>query len=263
MKEFIERKKRIHQDSLNHNLSDASFQTDLTKMYKPLVDTNNMIKESLKGPADKLSEGMLAVTNSSQALTSSPQALTSSSFPHTTPEMLTDDKQKFMNVGKIAARYLKMFTSNKNQMDKTYGIHLKEGELFLGKDLIMINDDDINIGDKTYYRTVGLWELITKNDPDKAIYNEEDVKNYRENINKKVWLVLTCEMKCPSILTGEAITRIVPFRSNTGIVLEATDLEKFYNRAIETILENMIKYNKMGSINYNQCKFFYPSLSYS
>ena len=173
VKEFIERKKRIYQDSINHNLSDASFQTDLTKMYKPLLDSNNTIKESLKGAADKLSEGMLAITSSSQALTSS-------SFPHTTPEMLTDDKQKFMNVGKIAARYLKMFTSSKSQMDTTFGVHLKEGELFLGKDLITIDDNDINIGDKTYPGTVGLWELITKNDPDETIYNDEDVKNYRE-----------------------------------------------------------------------------------
>ena len=30
VKEFIERKKRIYQDSINHNLSDASFQTDLS-----------------------------------------------------------------------------------------------------------------------------------------------------------------------------------------------------------------------------------------
>ena len=150
-------------------------------MYKPLLDSNNTIKESLKGAADKLREGMLSIT-------SSPQALTSSSFPYTTPDMLTDDrfkesdsvKQKFMNVGKIASRYLKMFTSSKNQMGKTFGVHLKEGELFLGKDSITIDDNDITIGDKTYPGTVGLWELITKNDPDETLYNDEDVKNYRE-----------------------------------------------------------------------------------
>ena len=157
-------------------------------MYKPLLDSNNTIKESLKGAADKLREGMLSITSLPQALTSSTQALTSSSFPHTTQEMLTDDrfkesdsvKQKFMNVGKIVSRYLKMFTSSKNQMDKTFGVHLKEGELFLEKDPITIDDNDIIIGDKTYPGTVGLWELITKNDPDETIYNDEDVKNYRE-----------------------------------------------------------------------------------
>ena len=44
----------------------------------------------------------------------------------------------------------------------------------------MINNDDIIIGDTTYHGTLGLWELITKNDPDKDIYNEEDHKNYIE-----------------------------------------------------------------------------------
>ena len=180
VKEFIKRKKRIYQDSVNNNLSDASFQTDLTKMYKPLLDSNNTRKESMKGAADKLSEGMLSLTSSPHALTSSPKALASSSFPHTTPEMLTDNKQKFMNVGKIASRYLKMFASSKNQMDKTFGVLLKEGELFVGKDPMTIDDNDIIIGDKSYPGTAGLWELITKNDPDETTYNDEDVKNYRE-----------------------------------------------------------------------------------
>ena len=76
---------------------------------------------------------------------------------------------------------------------------------------------------------------------------EGPIKILRENRNNKVHIVLTCQMECASMLTGEVITRIVPFRSNTGILLEATELEKFHNRAKEVILENMIKYNKMGS----------------
>ena len=76
---------------------------------------------------------------------------------------------------------------------------------------------------------------------------EGAIKILKENRNKKVYIVLTCEMKCSSILTGESVTRIVPFSSTSRVVLESTDLEKFYNRAKEVILENMIKYNKMGS----------------
>ena len=98
--------------------------------------------------------------------------------PSTIPEM-----QKLMNVGAVASHYLKMYTSNnisnKNRMDKTFGVQLKEGEFFIGKDQIMINDDII-IGDKLYRGTTGLWELITKNEPDATIYNDEDYKNYRE-----------------------------------------------------------------------------------
>ena len=48
VKEFIERKKRIYQDSLNTNQYDATFQTDLTKMCKPLLDSNNTLKKACK-----------------------------------------------------------------------------------------------------------------------------------------------------------------------------------------------------------------------
>ena len=65
-------------------------------------------------------------------------------------------------------------------MDKTFGVHSKEGELFLGKDPITIDNNDIIIGDKTYPGTARLWELITKNNRDETIYNDEDDKNYRE-----------------------------------------------------------------------------------
>ena len=113
----------------------------------------------------------------------SPASLTdedvSSSFPSSTPKI-----QKPMNVGAVASHYLKIYTSNtisnKNRMDKTFGVQLKDGEFFIGKDQIMINNDDIIIGDKLFRGTIGLWELITKIELDATIYNDEDYKNYRE-----------------------------------------------------------------------------------
>ena len=89
-----------------------------------------------------------------------------------------------MNVGEVAKHYLKMYTSNtisnKNQMDKSFGVKLKQGEFFIGREQIMINNDDIIIGDKLFRGTRGQWELITKLEPDATLYNDEDYKNYRE-----------------------------------------------------------------------------------
>ena len=89
-----------------------------------------------------------------------------------------------MNVGEVAKHYLKMYTSNtisnKNQMDKSFGVKLKQGEFFIGREQIMINNDDIIIGDKLFRGTTGLSELITKLEPDATLYNDEDYKNYRE-----------------------------------------------------------------------------------
>ena len=86
--------------------------------------------------------------------------------------------------GEVAKHYLKMYTSNnisnKNQMDKSFGVKLKEGKFFIGKEQIMINNDDIIIGDKIFRGTIGLWELISKLEPDATLYNDEDYKNYRQ-----------------------------------------------------------------------------------
>ena len=65
-------------------------------------------------------------------------------------------------------------------MDKSFGVKLKEGEFFIGREQIMISNDDIIIGDKLFRGTTGLWELITKLEPDATLYNDEDYKNYRE-----------------------------------------------------------------------------------
>ena len=86
--------------------------------------------------------------------------------------------------GEVAKHYLKMYTSNnlsnKNQMDKSFGVKLKQGKFFIGREPIMINNDDIIIGDKLFRGTTGLWELITKLEPDATLYNDEDYKNYRQ-----------------------------------------------------------------------------------
>ena len=82
---------------------------------------------------------------------------------------------------------------------------------------------------------------VTKQFSHQAEENQQDASVFldlardgflRENRNKKVNVVLTCEMSRLSIVTGEETTRTVPFPSKYGIVLEATDLGKFYNTAV-------------------------------
>ena len=73
------------------------------------------------------------------------------------------------------------------------------------------------------------------------------MKILRENKNKKVNFVLKCHMSRMSIVTGEEITRTVPFACKYVIVLEATDLGELYNTSKGEILENIAKYSSNGS----------------
>ena len=77
--------------------------------------------------------------------------------------------------------------------------------------------------------------------------SDEVLKIVRENKNKKVAFVLTCNMSRLSIVTGEEITRTVPFACKYRIVLEATDLGELYDTAKGEILENISKYSSNGS----------------
>ena len=76
---------------------------------------------------------------------------------------------------------------------------------------------------------------------------DEVLKILRENKNKKVSFVLTCHMSRLSIVTGEEITRTVPFACKYRIVLEATDLGELYDTAKGEILENISKYSSNRS----------------
>ena len=65
--------------------------------------------------------------------------------------------------------------------------------------------------------------------------------------NTKVRIIITCEMKSVSILTGEEVTREASFSSNSEIILTATDVRTLIREMEEKVLERSINYNKLGS----------------
>ena len=161
VREMNERRKRIYEDSISdlQMMSDNNMSSCENRLIQKDLDKISMENPLIQKDLDKLKE-----EDSSRVRTSEGGSL--------------------MNVGEVAKHYLKMYTSNtisnKNQMDKSFGVKLKEGEFFIGREQIMINNDDIIIGDKLFRGTTGLWELITKLEPDASLYNDEDYKNYRE-----------------------------------------------------------------------------------
>ena len=150
VREMNERRKRIYEDSISDN-PNPLIQNDLDKISMDL----DKLKENDSSMVQTIDGGSLGIS------------------------MLSS-----MKLGEVAKHYLKMYTSNtisnKNQMDKSFRVKLKEGKFFIGREPIMINNDDIIIRDKLFRGTIGLWELISKLEPDATLYNDEDYKNYRQ-----------------------------------------------------------------------------------
>ena len=63
-----------------------------------------------------------------------------------------------------------------------FGIHFKGTGLYIGKSPVLINDKNrkITIDGINYNLTLGLLELITKLNPDKEVYDKDDLENYKK-----------------------------------------------------------------------------------
>ncbi|XP_065642677.1 uncharacterized protein LOC136074299 [Hydra vulgaris] len=144
VKEITYLRKKVQQDNIAEKVGDYNLQMDLSKLYRPLIDSQSGINNSISNLKDQLA---LTFSNPEKDLAILPLDKGSE----------VPEKPNILNFGKIATNYLRLYTKSKKSTDPTFGIHSKGDELY-----------------------IGLWELVTKFKPDKEVYSTEDLKNYRE-----------------------------------------------------------------------------------
>ncbi|XP_065640455.1 uncharacterized protein LOC136073038 [Hydra vulgaris] len=173
-KELYGLKKSVYQDSINEKLGYDTLQTNLEKLYKPIIDSQSGIKEGISKLENKADQ--IANTFSSY-----PALLDSETKLIMPPEVV--DK---MSLGPIAAEYLKLYTAknSKKVSDDIFGIHYNEGDkkFYIGKKPITIEGNDITIEGKKYIGTPGLWEIIVKSHP--VRYTNNDRNKYKEILDQ-------------------------------------------------------------------------------
>src|SRR5688572_9111768 len=69
--EFLKTKKNIQQNFLNEKLGDIGLQQELTKFYKPIVDSQSAISEEQKVLLSTIKENSAATSTALQALPAS------------------------------------------------------------------------------------------------------------------------------------------------------------------------------------------------
>src|SRR5688572_3363761 len=75
VEEFHKTKKNIQQNFLNEQLGDIGMQQELTKFYKPIVDSQSMISKEQNALLSTIKENSAATSNALQALPASIKAL--------------------------------------------------------------------------------------------------------------------------------------------------------------------------------------------
>ena len=165
--EFLKSKHNIRQNSLSEKLGDIGLQRELTKLYKPITDSQ--ATQSMALTKELTSLKALSATLPSQMI----------QFPQY-PSIQAEEEPKnaLIELGPIATEYLRSMAS-KTLTDKTFGLHDKNGAFYIGDTEVTIFGDNILVGETEFNGTPGLWELITSKTPDSEIYTLHDIDSYK------------------------------------------------------------------------------------
>ena len=173
VKEYLELKKKIRDNFLSERIGEQQLQTDLSKFYRPITETQ-------KATTREITEGLKPIREGIEKLPEAIQPLGKTiEEEEEEEEEDEEEEEEDESVGEIAISYLKI---PQNKRDTTFGIRKVNGDHYIGNEHVIIKDDDIILakdGDR-FTGTHGLWRLITSKNPDldKMKWDKLDEENY-------------------------------------------------------------------------------------
>ena len=199
VKEYLKLKKNIRDNLLSERIGESELQTDLSKFYKPITETQKAttreiteglkpISETQKAIAREITEGLKPIREGIEKL---PEAM--KPISKTTEEEKEEEEKSPKTLGETAYDYL--HSKKVYDRDETFGIHFgqdgnyhmgaqkgKDGVYRLNNKMITIAYNNIYVDGEKFTGTPGLWELIMEDIPKK--YDKEDLKRYGDLLYK-------------------------------------------------------------------------------
>ena len=161
VKEYLELKKNIRDNLLSERIGEQQLQTDLSKFYKPITETQ-------KATTREITEGLKPIKEGIEKI---PEAILTITEEEEEEEEEEHEEDREL-VGDIACYYL-----NIPNRDPDFGITKKGRDHFIGKEHVIIKDNNIFLPkfNETFIGTDGLWELLTSKNPQNFTNEDEDM----------------------------------------------------------------------------------------
>ena len=150
---------------LSERTGEQQLQTDLSKIFKPITETQKATAREITKELKPIKEGIESL----------PQAITFPAYPSIEASKEEETFTAPYFIGDIAESYLRKFTT-KAEADRTYGLYDRKGEFYIGNKPVVIKENNIVVENEEYEGTPGLWELIVSKEP--KGFTEEDYNNY-------------------------------------------------------------------------------------
>ena len=126
VKEYLELKKNIRDNLLSERTGEQQLQTDLSKFYRPITETQ-------KTTTKEITEGLKPIRESIEKL---PQAI--QPIGEEEEEEEYEEEEEDESIGKILKSYL-----NRSNPDKTFGVRKIDGHHYIGDKHVIIKDNNI------------------------------------------------------------------------------------------------------------------------
>ena len=142
VKEYLELKKNIRDNFLSERIGEQQLQTDLSKFYRPITETQ-------KATAREITEGLKPIREGIEKLPEAMQPI---------GEATEEEEEEEESIGETARHFL-----TKPNTDKIFGIRKEKGHHYIGNKHVIVDDNDIIISEngERFEGTAGLWGLIT------------------------------------------------------------------------------------------------------
>ena len=166
VKEYLELKKKIRSNFLSERVGEQQLQTDLSKFYKPITETQKATAREITEELKPIKEGIEKLPEAIRPLRKEEEE------EEEEEEELEDDEEL---VGEIAYYHL-----NTPDRDKDFGIYKKGDHHYIGKEHVIIKDNNIflpKLGEE-FIGTEGLWELLTSKYPQS--FSDKDYDDYED-----------------------------------------------------------------------------------
>ena len=183
IKDFIQTRKRIKDNFVARKVGESEYQTGLTKLFKPVIETQKAtakeITEAQKEATEKITQGLLPIKDALENPIVLPSIEAIAEKEPILPVELTEKEKK--ELGGIAVDALQQTHGRKPTQSDIIPLNVKEGMFYIGKTPLFVEENNFKVdGLGEFTGTKGLWNLLTSKDIPviNKDYKKEDFINY-------------------------------------------------------------------------------------
>ena len=179
VKEYLELKKKIRSNFLSERVGEQQLQTDLSKFYKPITETQKATTREITEGLKPVREGLETIrkeVHDIPGIVSDMEAVKKYGQEKQEEEEEEDEEEE-EELGVYPKYYL-----DQDDNDEIFGIRKVKSRYYIGNKRVTFEDDDIIIKEtgRKFSGTPGLWGLITSKNPDKDLidWTKDDRNSY-------------------------------------------------------------------------------------